>query len=103
MSLEFNKPGGLCLEGNLAENYKSFKQEIQINFKATGTNKKEVDVQVARLLNLLGHDGLKLYNTIKKVEEETVETILKCLEEYCIPKTNEIMEHFNFFSRKQDF
>ena len=101
MALEFNRPSGLCLEGNLAENYKTFEQEVRIYFKATETNKKDNDVQVARLLNLLGHDGLKLYNTLKKDENETVDSILKSLEKYCIPKTNEIMEHFNFFSRKQ--
>lgn len=49
---------------NLSGYFKIFKQEIQIYFKATETNKKYVDVQVARLLNLLGHDGLRLYNTI---------------------------------------
>lgn len=103
MALEFNRPCGLCLDGNLEENYKTIEQEIRIYFKATETNKKENDVQVARLLNLLGYDGLKLYNTLKKVDEkdETIDSILKSLENYCIPKTNEIMEHFNFFSRKQ--
>lgn len=101
MALEFNKPSGLCLEGNLSENFKIFNQEIKIYFKATETDKKDKDVQVARLLNLMGHDGLKLYNTIKKSGEESVESILKTLEEYCIPKTNEIIEHFNFFNRKQ--
>lgn len=49
----------------------------------------------------MGHDGLKLYNTIKKSGEESVESILKTLEEYCIPKTNEIIERFQFFNRKQ--
>ncbi|XP_050058605.1 uncharacterized protein LOC126550676 [Aphis gossypii] len=102
MSLEFNRPGGLCLEGNISENFKIFKQEVLIYFKATETNKKDMDVQVARLLNLLGHDGLKLYNTIKKEEQETVDTILQSLELYCIPKANEIIEHFNFFNRKQN-
>jgi len=101
MSLEFNRPRGLCLDGNISENFKVFKQEILIYFKATETDKKDTEVQVARLLNLLGHDGLKLYNTIKKEEKETVDTILKSLETHCIPKTNEIIEHFNFFKRKQ--
>ncbi|KAF0739490.1 Uncharacterized protein FWK35_00028159 [Aphis craccivora] len=102
MSLEFNRPGGLCLEGNLSENFKIFKPEVLIYFKATETNKKDIDVQVARLLNLLGHDGIKLYNTIKKEEQETVDAILQSLELYCIPKANEIIEHFNFFNRKQN-
>ncbi|KAF0687262.1 Uncharacterized protein FWK35_00039318 [Aphis craccivora] len=102
MSLEFNRPGSLCLEGNISENFKIFKQEVLIYFKATETNKKDIDVQVARLLNLLGHDGLKLYNTIKKEEQETVDTILQSLELYCIPKANEIIENFKFFNRKQN-
>lgn len=56
---------------------------------------------MARLLNLLGQDGLKLYNTIASKKYETVVSILKALEEYCIPKANEIMEHFNFFNGRQ--
>jgi hypothetical protein len=70
--------------------------------QATETDKKDKDIQVSRLLNLMGHDGLKLYNTIKKSGEESVESILKTLEEYCIPKTNEIIEHFNFFNKKNN-
>jgi len=101
MALEFNRTNGLCLEGNLSENFKLFKQEIEVYFKATETNKKDKDVQASRLLNLMGHDGLKLYNTIKKDGEELVKTILESLEEYCIPKTNEIIKYFNFFIRKQ--
>lgn len=52
MAVKYNRPGALCLEGNVAENYKFFKQEVEIYFKATETNKKENEVQVARLLNL---------------------------------------------------
>jgi len=54
----------MCLEGNLSENFKIFNQEIKIYFKATETYKKDTNVQVSRLLNLIGHDGFKLYNTI---------------------------------------
>lgn len=76
---------------------------MEIYFKTTKTNKKENYVQVTRLLNVLGQNGLKLYNTIKKSEkEETVESILKALKEYYIPKTNEIMIYFSFFNRKQE-
>lgn len=101
--MEFNKPECLKLSGNIAENFKLFKDEVIIFFEATETIKKPQPTQVARLLNLLGTEGLKLYRSIKlPVEEkETVETILKHLENYCIPKCNEIMEHFKFFTRKQ--
>lgn len=50
----------------------------------------ENKVQVAWVLNLLGHEGLKLYNTIKKNVNEIVASILKLLEEYCIPKLMKI-------------
>jgi len=67
---------------------------------ATETYQKPKEVQVARLLNLLGSDGLKLFNTFK-IEDKTVEAIFKCLEEYCVPKKNEVMEHYKYFTRKQ--
>jgi len=82
----FNKPGPLVLNGNINEQFRVFKQEINIYFKATKTNKEENDVQVARLLNLMGTDALKIYNTLGIKEEETVEAILKKIEDYCSPK-----------------
>lgn len=78
-----------------------FKQEIKIYFKATETNKIDKGVNLARLLNLICRDGLKLYNTIKKVGEVLLDIILKSLEEYCISKINKIIEHFNFFNPRQ--
>ncbi|CAI6351052.1 unnamed protein product [Macrosiphum euphorbiae] len=98
--MDFNKPAPLKLNGNLNDNFKLFKQEIQIYLVATETNKKSKDVQVVRLLNLLGPEGLKLYNTFS-IEVITVENILNSLEEYCVPRKNEIMEHYKYLTRKQ--
>jgi len=68
---------------------------------ATETNTKSKEVQVARLLNLLGPDGLKLYNSFK-IDDVTVENMFKSLEEYCVPRRkNEVMEHYKYFNRKQ--
>lgn len=66
---EINKPKPLNLEGNLEKNFKYLKQEIEIYFEATETNKKSKKIQVARLLNLMGSDALKIYNTLK-IEEK---------------------------------
>lgn len=101
MALQFNRPNCLCLKDNLSENSKMFKQEIKIYFKATETNKIDKGVNLARLLNLMGRDGLKLYNKIKKVGEVLLDIILKSLEEYCISKMNKIIEHFNVFNPRQ--
>jgi len=101
--MEFNRPECLKLTGNVAENFKLFKEEVLVFFEATETTSKPQKVQVARLLNLIGSDGVKIYrifNTDPK--EETVDVILEKLEGYCIPKRNEVMEHYKFFTRKQD-
>lgn len=101
--MEYNKPGQLKMEGNLNENFKIFKQDLEIYFEATETNKKDMRVQTARLLNLMGKEALKKYNTleISKKESPTVQDILDALEKCCLPKKNEIMEHYKFFKRHQ--
>jgi hypothetical protein len=85
--MDFNRPANLKLTGNLNDNFKLFKQEVEVYFVATETNTKGKDVQVARLLNLLGTDALKLYNSFK-INEVTVENIFKHFEEYCVPRKN---------------
>lgn len=101
--MEFNKPECLKLTGNVAENFKLFKEEVMVFFEATETTAKPVKVQVARLLNLIGSDGVKLYRTFNvNPSEETIEIIFEKLEGYCTPKRNEVMEHYKFFMRKQD-
>jgi len=66
---------------------------------ATETNKKSKEIQVARLLNLLGSDGNRLLETLN-VEHQRIDDILDALEKYCIPRRNEIMENFQFFTRR---
>ncbi|VVC46072.1 Hypothetical protein CINCED_3A006435 [Cinara cedri] len=98
--MEFSKPSPLKMTGNLIENFKIFKQELQIFFDATECHMTKEATQVTILLNLLGSDGLKVYNALK-VKNETVCEILNALESYCISRTNEIMEHYLFFTRNQ--
>ncbi|KAL4103578.1 hypothetical protein QTP88_018939 [Uroleucon formosanum] len=98
--MEFNRPANLKLIGNINENFKKFKQEVEVYFLATETHQKPKEVQVARLLNLLGPDGLKLFNTFK-IEDATVKTIFECLEEYCVPKKNVIAVKTNLSDKKK--
>jgi len=80
--MEFNKPNSLQMSGNLAENFRTFRQSVQIYFDATESHKKRQETQVAILLNLLGPDALKIYNTLKP-KENTAFEVLKALEAYC--------------------
>ncbi|KAF2879653.1 hypothetical protein ILUMI_26515 [Ignelater luminosus] len=101
--MEFNKPSILNVSDNLAENFKNFKSEIDVYFVASETGEKLNDVQVARVINLMGPETLKLYKTITKIKpkNETVAAILDQLQTHSTPKTNETMEIYNFFNRKQ--
>uniref|UniRef100_A0A8D8QRL7 Peptidase A2 domain-containing protein n=1 Tax=Cacopsylla melanoneura TaxID=428564 RepID=A0A8D8QRL7_9HEMI len=99
---QYNRPEPLNVtDGNIVETFKRFRQEIEIYFLATETSEKPANVQVARLLNLLGSDALRLYNTFPKEDNPTVKKILDQFEKYCAPKRNEIMQHYKFFNRKQ--
>lgn len=100
--MEFNKPEILSLDGNVAENFKTFKEDVMNYFIATETTKKPNAVQVARLKNLMGKDALQLYNSLHEADcNETMQTIMDILEQYCLPKKNEIMDVFQFITCKQ--
>jgi len=98
--MEFNKPNPLIMSGNLAENFRTFRQSVQIYFDATEAHSKKSATQVAIILNLLGPEALKIYNTLKP-KENTVIEVLKALEEYCTLRRNQTMELYKFFTRKQ--
>lgn len=101
--MEFNKPAPLKMTGNLCQNFKFFKQQIEIYMTATETDEKATTIQVARLLNLMGTDALKVYNTLVSEKADTeVSQILERLEKYCSPRTKEIMSHYKFFTSKQN-
>lgn len=54
---------------------------------------KPQEVQVARLPNLLGPDGLKLNSTFK-IDKLVLENVLKSLKDYCVRQNNnQVMEH----------
>lgn len=57
-------------EGNVADNFKKFKQSLQIYLKASGKDKKNSDVKVATLLNVIGPEEVEVYNTFQLSEDQ---------------------------------
>lgn len=102
--MEFNKPAPLKMTGNMAQNFKFFKQQVEIYMTATETDGKSKEIQVARLLNLMGTEALKVYNTLVTEEnpDKEISAIISRMEKYCSPRTNEIMAHYKFFTAKQN-
>lgn len=85
------------LNGSINENVRLFKQEINIYFKATKTNKEDNDRRVAKLLNLMKYNALQMYNTLNILETVAVEKekTLKQFEDTCFLKT-EAMTFYKF-------
>lgn len=77
-----------------------FKHQVEIHMTATETDGKPKVVQVARLLNLMETETLKVYNTLisDKCTDTKVLGILNRLEKYCLLRTIEIIAHYNFFT-----
>lgn len=99
---EFEKPAILKLDGDVESNFELFRQEVEIFFTVTETNKKSKETQVARLLNLMGAEARKIYFQIKDdIREQTVSAILDALKLRCIPKRNLVMSQFKFFQIRQ--
>lgn len=94
-------PSPLNVNGNMALNWKIFRQQYEIYIKASEKSTKAKEIRAAILLNLLGEDGLAMYNSFTIADEKDVEEILKAFEEFCSPKKNVVFERFKFNKREQ--
>jgi hypothetical protein len=92
----------LRLDGNLAENWRRWKQRFELFMTVTEASKKWGKIQSSMLLHLIGADALEVFNTFEFASDEDKEKtseILKKFDEYCNPKRNlKIGQRFSFFS-----
>lgn len=70
---------------------------------ATGKNNKESPVKVAILLNIIGEEGLEIFNnfTISEEDKKKYEKVIEEFEKYLKPTVNEVYERFVFYRRNQ--
>ena len=97
-------PGPLNLQGNLAENWRKWKQQFQLFSSASGLSEKDKKVQSAMLLHLAGEEALEIYNTFtwdSDGDENKVNTIMAKFEAYCNPRKNITWERHVFNTRNQ--
>lgn len=97
-------PAELRLTGNLEENWRRFKQRLDIYLKATGYALKPDDEKAALFLHVAGEEALEIYNTFEFAEDEEREaydTLVQKFEQYCIPRKNETFERYVFRTRQQ--
>ena len=87
------------LEGNVADNWRKWKQRFQLYMEASGSMKKPEKQRVAIFLHLIGDDALEIYNTCSlSPAEEKLDVLFQKFEEYCNPRRNITFERHKFFT-----
>ncbi|UYV61543.1 K02A2.6-like [Cordylochernes scorpioides] len=101
--MEFVRPSELALHGNVAENWRRFKQRLMLYLEATEKATKPDKLKVAILLNFIGEEALEVFNTfhLKEDEAENFDLVINKFDDFCEPKKNVIFERFKFFSATQ--
>ena len=59
---DIKRPGGLVIDGNVAQNWRIWKEEFEIFMRAKEYTRKSNEVRVALLLNCIGRDARERYN-----------------------------------------
>lgn len=101
--MEFIKPNELVLEGNLAENWRRFKQNYHLFEIASGLQERPDPVRLATFLTVIGENAREIYNGFNISEEQRInlEAVVTAFENYCVPRTRIVYERFVFFTRSQ--
>ena len=102
---KLNPPEPLSLQGNLAENWRKWKQRFELFSAASELSKKDQKVQAATLLHVAGHEALEIYNTFSwdnEGDESKVAKIMEKFQAYCNPRKNITWERHVFNTRNQE-
>ena len=97
-------PSALVLTGNLAENWRRFKQLFEIYEIASGLARKYGKVRAMTLLHVAGSESLEVYNTFQWDEADNnqkVDKMMEKVERYCNPSKKLKFERHAFFPRNQ--
>ncbi|KAL4719961.1 hypothetical protein ACJJTC_001379 [Scirpophaga incertulas] len=97
----FNLPKELSVSGDLAENWRQFRQSLEIFLLASGLTNTDSERKLAILLNVIGEHGLKIYNNFN-LSNATYENVLEEFQRYCEPKRNILHARYIFQTRKQE-
>ncbi|KAI5720831.1 hypothetical protein M8J77_012222 [Diaphorina citri] len=94
----------MVYEGDVANNWKKFKQRFEIYNNATEGCKKSEKTQISVLLHLMGEEAIELYGTFEFGVDERdlkLEDVIDKFDAVFLPKKNDLYEHFKFFQAKQ--
>ncbi|XP_023013408.2 uncharacterized protein isoform X2 [Leptinotarsa decemlineata] len=104
MNVSLNLPQPMVFGGKISENWAKFKQHFQIYLEASEKHNKDDSVKIAIMLNVLGDQGIYIYNTFNyegTEERGNFNTVLRKFDEFCRSRKNIVYNRFTFFSRLQ--
>ena len=85
---KLNPPETLNFDGNIAENWRRWKQRFGIFSLASGLSEKDPKIQAATFLHVAGTDALEIFNTFtweSDDDKSKVDKITEKFDEYCNP------------------
>ena len=105
-------PSMLNLEGNVADNWRKWKQQLQLYMEASGSMKKLNKIEkikkpekerVAIFLHLIREETLEIYNTVSlSTMEKKLNILFQKFEDYCNLRRNIIFQCHKFFTCGQE-
>ena len=97
-------PKSLSLEGNLEQNWKTWKQELTLYMQASESSEKSYTVKSSILLHCIGSKSREIYNTFTFAEQGDnlkFDKIIEKFDGYFTPKKNLTLLRFKFFTARQ--
>jgi HD superfamily phosphohydrolase YqeK len=88
---EHMKPmGPLKMDGNVAENWRKWRQRWNLYAIASGADEKDEEIQCAIFLHTIGEEALEIYDTFNftETEQDKIEPLIQKFESYCTPRKN---------------
>ena len=102
MASGFRLPNPLELnDGNIAENYRKWRREVDVYLLATGASKKDAPQQAAIILHCAGSQMIDIFEQLEfdnADDRHKPDPVLNKIEEYCNPRKNEVLETFRFWN-----
>ena len=98
-------PPNIELSGNLANNWKQWKQVWSAYDLVTRLNEQKDEYGVAAFITCIGPKALAIHNGLpfqSEDEKKNLAKILELRESYCLGETNIIYERYRFNNRNQD-
>ena len=97
-------PVGKSMDGDVAGNWRKFRQRFNNYLVASGYSEKADKVKLSLFLHLVGDETVEVFNTFEFAnagDNEKLDKIMDKFEAYCALKKNTTFERYVFFSRKQ--